>query len=429
MAKLIVNPTSTNRREIPLTHAFLSIGRDPSNDLVLPDAMVSRRHAVVEHRASQYVLRDCNSSNGSLVNGDRISERALRDGDLVAIGSARLLFREEAEVETPAGKVVHHPSAPRLVCPACGADHRRGDLFCRQCGGGLGSGPSTAVCSSCGTVVPLPATFCTSCGEKLPREQPPSDEAAPAAPSGGPSDPEARSRRPQARPAAPEPARARPSSSLDVTTEEAPLLLEPLPPEPPPLPASRRPLGPALGLPRSQPRPPLAPPRAPLARAVRGPEAAVRPSAPPAPADAGFGLRLIAFVLDSAIIGLIQGLILLPAVVYWWSREVPRSASDAASIPMLLSLSLVPLALLAGAAYYVLLWGAKGATLGKSLLGLSVQTKDGQEPIGLGRAALRLLGYFVSGALLGVGFLMIATGEGGLHDRIAGTRVVRRERS
>jgi len=153
------------------------------------------------------------------------------------------------------------------------------------------------------------------------------------------------------------------------------------------------------------------------------------PSVPPAPTDAGFGLRLVAFILDSAIVGLIQGLVLLPAVVYWWSREVPRSASEAASIPTLLSLALVPVALLAGAAYHVLLWGVKGATLGKSLLGLAVQTKDGQEPIGLGRAALRLLGYFVSGALLGVGFLMIATGEGGLHDRIAGTRVVRRERS
>ena len=75
MAKLIVNPTSSSRREIPLTRTLMSIGRDPSNDVVLPDAMVSRRHAVIEYRGSQYLLRDCNSSNGSLVNGDRVSER------------------------------------------------------------------------------------------------------------------------------------------------------------------------------------------------------------------------------------------------------------------------------------------------------------------------------------------------------------------
>ena len=54
MAKLIVNPTSSNRREIPLTRTtILTIGRDPSNDLVLPDAVVSRRHAVVEHRGRE----------------------------------------------------------------------------------------------------------------------------------------------------------------------------------------------------------------------------------------------------------------------------------------------------------------------------------------------------------------------------------------
>src|SRR6185369_12351889 len=134
MAKLIVNPTSPSRRELALSRSLVSIGRDPSNDLVLPDAMVSRRHAVVEYRGSQYFVRDCNSSNGSLVNGDRISERGLRDGDLVAIGTARLLFRDDYE-EDAAGKVVQHPSAPRQQCATCQADYRKGDLFCRQCGG------------------------------------------------------------------------------------------------------------------------------------------------------------------------------------------------------------------------------------------------------------------------------------------------------
>ena len=88
MAKLIINPTSPSRREAPLPRAVLSIGRDPTNDLVLPDAMVSRWHAAVEYRSSQYFLRDCSSSNGSLVNGDRVSERTLRDGDVVVTQGA-----------------------------------------------------------------------------------------------------------------------------------------------------------------------------------------------------------------------------------------------------------------------------------------------------------------------------------------------------
>ena len=168
MAKLIVNPTSSSRREVALPRSLLSIGRDPSNDLVLPDAMVSRRHAVIEFRSSQYFLRDCNSSNGSLVNGDRVSERGLRDGDLVAIGTARLLFREEAEALDAEAKVVQHPSAPRLECSFCHADYRKGDQFCRSA---ASPGHCRRAVSRRADRVPLPAKFCKACGAGCPRRR------------------------------------------------------------------------------------------------------------------------------------------------------------------------------------------------------------------------------------------------------------------
>ena len=205
MAKLIINPTSSSRREIALARTIVSIGRDPSNDVVLPDAMVSRRHAVIEYRGSQYFLRDCNSSNGSLVNGDRVSERNLRDGDLVAIGTARLLFREE--MEDAGAKVVPHPSAPRQVCPTCQTDYRKGDMFCKQCGTSLAPvAPARVVCTACGTAVLLPARFCNACGQPL--KDPPA--------RGGEDGPEitgrAPSRMPLCRPPAP-PDDAGPASS------------------------------------------------------------------------------------------------------------------------------------------------------------------------------------------------------------------------
>jgi uncharacterized RDD family membrane protein YckC len=71
----------------------------------------------------------------------------------------------------------------------------------------------------------------------------------------------------------------------------------------------------------------------------------------------------------------------------------------------------------------------KGATPGKRLLGLAVEGEQGAGPVGASRAALRLLGYLLSAVLFGIGFLMAAFGGLALHDRIAGTRVVRRERS
>jgi uncharacterized RDD family membrane protein YckC len=81
-----------------------------------------------------------------------------------------------------------------------------------------------------------------------------------------------------------------------------------------------------------------------------------------------------------------------------------------------------------GISYYVYYWGIRGATPGKRLLGLTVQGEDGSQPIGATRAAVRLFGYLVSAALLGAGFIMVALGGRGLHDRIAGTRVVRQGR-
>jgi uncharacterized RDD family membrane protein YckC len=73
-------------------------------------------------------------------------------------------------------------------------------------------------------------------------------------------------------------------------------------------------------------------------------------------------------------------------------------------------------------------WGVKAATPGKRLVGVEVEGEDGTNPIGISRAAIRLLGYALSGVLLGMGFFIVAFGGTALHDRIAGTRVVRRER-
>jgi len=97
-------------------------------------------------------------------------------------------------------------------------------------------------------------------------------------------------------------------------------------------------------------------------------------------------------------------------------------------VSVVVSLTLGPVVLALGAVYYVYHWGVKGATPGKRLLGLTVVAEDGSEPIGLSRAVVRVLGCLLSGLTLGIGFLMIAFGGSGLHDRLAGTRVVRRER-
>ncbi|MDH7488919.1 MAG: FHA domain-containing protein [Anaerolineae bacterium] len=70
----------------PLVGHRVNIGRDPENDIVIPDRRVSRRHAEVVLVGSDFVLRDCESKNGTFVNGERVvQERRLQDGDEIQV--------------------------------------------------------------------------------------------------------------------------------------------------------------------------------------------------------------------------------------------------------------------------------------------------------------------------------------------------------
>jgi hypothetical protein len=69
------------------------IGRDPQNDLVLDDRRVSRKHAEVRLRLGRYTLYDLQSTNGTYVNGRRVAERVLDNGDKISIGGLEILFR------------------------------------------------------------------------------------------------------------------------------------------------------------------------------------------------------------------------------------------------------------------------------------------------------------------------------------------------
>ena len=73
------------------------LGRDDGNDLKLLDETSSRRHAKVEHLDGRFFLFDLGSNNGSLVNGEKVRERLLRDGDQVQLGKTVLVFEDDAQ--------------------------------------------------------------------------------------------------------------------------------------------------------------------------------------------------------------------------------------------------------------------------------------------------------------------------------------------
>jgi pSer/pThr/pTyr-binding forkhead associated (FHA) protein len=67
-------------------NAVTAIGRGTDSDVVLDDPATSRKHAHIEFADGKYVLKDQGSANGTLVNDQRVTEKALADGDVIKIG-------------------------------------------------------------------------------------------------------------------------------------------------------------------------------------------------------------------------------------------------------------------------------------------------------------------------------------------------------
>jgi len=72
-----------------------TLGRHANNTLRLVDREVSKEHASIERMpAGGFLLRDLGSSNGTFVNGRRVKELKLREGDEISLGNSRLIFHE-----------------------------------------------------------------------------------------------------------------------------------------------------------------------------------------------------------------------------------------------------------------------------------------------------------------------------------------------
>ena len=84
--------TSGDRRVVPLPGEVTHLGRGLSADVRIDDATVSRKHAVIVRRGDDVVILDDRSMNGVWVNGERIQESVLKDGDEIRLGRVPLTF-------------------------------------------------------------------------------------------------------------------------------------------------------------------------------------------------------------------------------------------------------------------------------------------------------------------------------------------------
>ncbi len=82
---------------LALADRAIRIGRKPGNDLVLADEKTSGVHAEVVTEGDRHVLRDLGSTNGTFLDGKRVTEIVLTPGDVVTVGRLRVRFRAEGE--------------------------------------------------------------------------------------------------------------------------------------------------------------------------------------------------------------------------------------------------------------------------------------------------------------------------------------------
>ena len=76
----------------PITSRSFVIGRSRECDLSVTDGNASRRHAEISQEGSVYVLVDLGSTNGTELNGKRVTRHELADGDRITIGATDLVF-------------------------------------------------------------------------------------------------------------------------------------------------------------------------------------------------------------------------------------------------------------------------------------------------------------------------------------------------
>ena len=105
MAKLVILNEGMTGRSHELTVDKTTIGRVEDNAFAITDPSVSSHHCEVLLRGPDIVVRDLNSTNGTFINGERITEAALKPGQILRLGQIELRLETGAPAgSTGAGK-------------------------------------------------------------------------------------------------------------------------------------------------------------------------------------------------------------------------------------------------------------------------------------------------------------------------------------
>jgi predicted component of type VI protein secretion system len=102
MLKLVVLSEGMTGRTLALTADKTTIGRTEDNTFPVAESSVSSHHCEVLLRGSEVLVRDLSSTNGTFINGEKVTESVLKPGQVLRLG--QLVMRLESDAPAPSSK-------------------------------------------------------------------------------------------------------------------------------------------------------------------------------------------------------------------------------------------------------------------------------------------------------------------------------------
>lgn len=107
MPRLVAQSQEFSGQSFDLTGPEITVGRLDDNKIQLEHASVSGHHAVLVLDSLDYIVKDLDSTNGSRINGEKITQQKLRRNDILRFGNIELLYDSE---HAPPGQPMPSPS-------------------------------------------------------------------------------------------------------------------------------------------------------------------------------------------------------------------------------------------------------------------------------------------------------------------------------
>jgi hypothetical protein len=124
-AEHMLEPVEHDAPTLHLTRGVLTVGRTTDNDISVPSKLVSRCHARLLAGPTGVIVEDADSLNGCYVNGERVRQHLLSDGDLLELGDMRYRLRTRLVRDRRNPSVLRESLTPPLLLNAASIRQRR----------------------------------------------------------------------------------------------------------------------------------------------------------------------------------------------------------------------------------------------------------------------------------------------------------------